>query len=150
MRYIIFTIAVLLATASLAEESRFFAVTKSRLTGPKGTIRLTQIHELPTFMGEAECHDVLRAAKDASRFGGVYEQACLGDYPSDLQPLRQSQAIADGFAAVYTDKPFLLPATRVTDVYFYEFDSGPPKAVCERMLAHYQRRDKDAICLAPR
>jgi hypothetical protein len=87
----------------------FFAITKMALTGPKGTIQLTQVFFVPRFMGEAGCQEFLRTTKEAVRMGNISEQACVTQLPDHLAPLRESQPIDRGFAALYADTGFLRP-----------------------------------------
>lgn len=50
-----------------AGDAQLFAITKAKLTGPKGAIRLTQVLFVPKELGEAECRDLLRGPKEADR-----------------------------------------------------------------------------------
>jgi hypothetical protein len=144
----IFVSAVLIANSAVAESQ--YAITKTRLNGSKGTIRLTQILFLPAFMKRRECEDVLPSIKQASRLGGVYEQECVANLPNDLVSARDRLPVDSGYLIAYTDSPFLLPELKVADIYYYEFDAGSPNDVCERALAHYRKRDKSAVCVPPR
>jgi hypothetical protein len=133
-----------------AEEARLFAVTKIKLAGPKGALRLTQVLFIPTELGETDCRELLRGAKEADHEGKIYEQSCVAELPADLEALRESRPVEKGYAAMYSRTFFPLSPIKVADVYVYEFDPGSPTAVCDRLLAQYKRSDKAALCLPPR
>lgn len=125
------------------------AITKSKIEGPKGTVRHAQVLRLPESATAADCEAVLKVAREIQRRSAIESQMCHTQLPPEFAPLEGGRAIQGGYAILYVDSVLGLPSLPVIDIYYYDFNPGTPEDVCGRTLVRYRRKDPDAKCIAP-
>lgn len=138
------------AEATVAAADPLFAITRSRIDGPKGAIRHTQVIFLPQAAAPQDCQALLESTRNIPRRSTIEGQECAMSLPSDLGPVGKALPVESAYSIIYRDRFPLLPDLKVADLYDYAFDPGSPEAVCQRALSHYRQRDEQAICLPPR
>ena len=125
-----------------------YAVTESTMTGPKGTISLTQIGLIGWFAAQAACDGQLEADRNTKGPAIISSQRCVADLPPRLATALERKPLADAYV-FFVENSLLFFRAKSMHVVKYHFDPGPAEEVCARLLSGYRKLDPNASCIPP-
>jgi hypothetical protein len=143
----------LLSTATSApvfptEVEPRYAVTESTMTGPKGSISLTQIALLGPPAAQAKCDGQLEADRNNRGAAVISSQRCLTQLPTHLAIAVDRKPLPTAYIFVVENSVLFFRAKSV-HVVEYHFEPGPSSETCARWLARFKKFDPNAICIPP-
>ena len=125
-----------------------YAVTESTMTGPKGTISLTQVGLIGPFAAQAACDGRLEADRNTKGAAIISSQRCLAHLPARLATAMERKPLTDAYV-FFVENSLLFVRAKSMHVVKYHFEPGPVEEVCARWLSGYRKLDPNASCIPP-